>query len=589
MDAERFDDLARALGGARNRRQLLKALVGSTAGGLLARAGARPAAADTACKPAAPAPQSKCTKDGQCCAGLVCEGGRCQGGCRIGGAFYEAGASNPANQCQTCQPSVSTSAFTSKADGTGCDDGNACTRTDTCQSGTCVGGDPVVCTTLDQCHVAGACDPRTGTCSNPNAPDGTGCSDGDGCTTCDACVAGVCVGAPVECPAPRPCEERVACDPAVGACVAVARPDGALCGADRPCSRDVCQSGRCVADVPKPAGTACNDANACTQTDACDGQGTCVGGAPVTCTATDACHEAGVCDPDSGRCGAGALRLGFCFVDGLCHPAGVINPDNPCQVCDPVRAQDAFSNRRDGDPCHDGDLCTVNDTCQNGACVAGTAKACPAPDACHGPGVCQPATGECVYPDLANGTSCSDGDACTQGDTCQDGVCRGTASATNDCAGKGIGDACGSACNRCVPEGQGICVPGSNTVVGPLECAPVEGGVTCDDPCKMCDPATGLCTANRPDATNCQLPDGEVGTCQGGTCTRMYTACGECDLCYGCNTDNNVCEPICDPLSDAPVCCVIGNNGGLACATDLIDCARMGGTPGPGSGGGGGF
>ncbi|MFY0572700.1 FG-GAP repeat domain-containing protein [Archangium lansingense] len=43
----------------------------------------------------------------------------------------------------------------------------------------------VVCTASDQCHEAGTCDPATGLCSNPTAPDGTSCNGG----TCDA---GVC-------------------------------------------------------------------------------------------------------------------------------------------------------------------------------------------------------------------------------------------------------------------------------------------------------------------------------------------------------------------------------------------------------------
>src|SRR6266446_2549563 len=78
--------------------------------------GALPAArADNVCKPAEPLPQSKCTKDAQCCAGLFCapSGGdmRCQPGCRIGGQFYASGASNPTNACQSCQPSVSTTVF----------------------------------------------------------------------------------------------------------------------------------------------------------------------------------------------------------------------------------------------------------------------------------------------------------------------------------------------------------------------------------------------------------------------------------------------------------------------------------------------
>ena len=51
--------------------------------------------------------------------------------------------------------------------GTACNDGNACTQTDTCQAGVCAGANPVVCTASDQCHVAGTCNPTTGVCSNP--------------------------------------------------------------------------------------------------------------------------------------------------------------------------------------------------------------------------------------------------------------------------------------------------------------------------------------------------------------------------------------------------------------------------------------
>ena len=48
--------------------------------------------------------------------------------------------------------------------GTSCDDGNACTQTDTCQAGSCLGSDPVVCTASDACHSAGTCNTTTGSC-----------------------------------------------------------------------------------------------------------------------------------------------------------------------------------------------------------------------------------------------------------------------------------------------------------------------------------------------------------------------------------------------------------------------------------------
>src|SRR5262249_18276734 len=62
-------------------------------------------------------------------------------------------------------------------DGTACNDSNACTRTDVCHAGACVGMNPLPCSASDQCHLAGDCDPATGVCSDPPAPDDTPCTD----------------------------------------------------------------------------------------------------------------------------------------------------------------------------------------------------------------------------------------------------------------------------------------------------------------------------------------------------------------------------------------------------------------------------
>ncbi|MCK6551781.1 hypothetical protein L6R52_38460, partial [Myxococcota bacterium] len=101
-------------------------------------------------------------------------------------------------------------------DGLTCDDGDACTRTDVCQGGACVGSSPVVCTALSQCHDVGTCDPTNGVCSTPTKADGTSCNDGTLCTETDSCVAGVCTGTdPVTCPDPDACNVGI-CDGATG-------------------------------------------------------------------------------------------------------------------------------------------------------------------------------------------------------------------------------------------------------------------------------------------------------------------------------------------------------------------------------------
>ena len=161
-----------------------------------------------------------------------------------------------------------------KPDGTTCDDGNACTQTDECQSGACVGSNPVVCSALDSCHAVGTCDPATGTCSNPVAPDNTPCSDDDLCTQQDACVAGACVGSnPVTCTALDACHSAGTCDATTGTCSNPVAPDN----------------------------TPCSDDDLCTQQDACVA-GACVGSNPVTCPYASKCLVQGVCAPTTGLC-----------------------------------------------------------------------------------------------------------------------------------------------------------------------------------------------------------------------------------------------------------------------------------------------
>ena len=122
-------------------------------------------------------------------------------------------------------------------DGTACTDGNACTQSDTCQNGRCTGGNPIVCTAQDQCHDVGTCDPATGACSNPTKSDGTACNDGNACTQTDTCQAGACVGAnPVVCAARDQCHVAGICDLATGAC---SNPP-ITCDDGDPCTADTC-------------------------------------------------------------------------------------------------------------------------------------------------------------------------------------------------------------------------------------------------------------------------------------------------------------------------------------------------------------
>jgi len=170
------------------------------------------------------------------------------------------------------------------ADGSTCTDGNACTLGDSCHAGVCTPAATVQCTASDQCHVAGTCNPLDGTCSNPPAPDGVACNDRDLCTQTDTCQAGVCVGTnPVACDAIDQCHLAGTCNPSTGHCSNPPKNPLVCTPVDECNVAGTCDPPTGACTTPnKPDGTTCTDGDACTQTDACQA-GTCVGTNPVVC------------------------------------------------------------------------------------------------------------------------------------------------------------------------------------------------------------------------------------------------------------------------------------------------------------------
>jgi hypothetical protein len=110
--------------------------------------------------------------------GSAGNGGATDGGGGSGGAAC--------GTCMACSPAAGT--CLPVANGTTCNDGNACTQTDTCQSGTCTGSNPVTCATPTACQKAGTCNSSTGVCSMPNAPDNTSCTS----SLYGSCQSGAC-------------------------------------------------------------------------------------------------------------------------------------------------------------------------------------------------------------------------------------------------------------------------------------------------------------------------------------------------------------------------------------------------------------
>jgi uncharacterized repeat protein (TIGR01451 family) len=135
--------------------------------------------------------------DGNACTGSdTCSGGQCVGGPKVCAcqSNVDCDDHNPCTDDACQNPGTSTAACVHVNNTAPCSDGNACTSSDVCRGGVCTGSTAVVCTPSDQCHVAGTCNPATGACANPPAPNGTACNDGDACTRNDACQAGICMG-----------------------------------------------------------------------------------------------------------------------------------------------------------------------------------------------------------------------------------------------------------------------------------------------------------------------------------------------------------------------------------------------------------
>ncbi len=261
-----------------------------------------------------------CTDNNACTTGDHCSAGACVGTlitCTALDACHDAG---------TCNTSTGVCSNPLKANGTACNDGNACTSGETCQNGAC--GSPtstVTCAALDQCHVAGVCDPATGGCSNPNAPNSTSCNDSNACTSGETCQNGVC-GSPtstVTCTPPDQCHVGT-CSPSTGTCSYTAQADGTPCGAAG-ATGFTCQAGTCTCGVGHVVCSGnCLTGNCCFNSDCAlpDGSG------EQTC-ASNSCSAPLICSAGYSACGTKCIVSGACCSDADC-PTGLTCANNSC-------------------------------------------------------------------------------------------------------------------------------------------------------------------------------------------------------------------------------------------------------------------
>lgn len=344
-----------------------------------------------------------------------------------------------------CDPASGACSLVPDHQGWACDDGNPCTTSDTCNSGTCTAGNPANCNDGNPC-TDDACDPDSGCVHTANTG---GCDDGDDCTINDQCTDGVCLPGPAMscddgnlctddlCSAETGCQHTAnsaACDDG-NACTTGDLCSNGLCtftgttacNDDNPCTDDACDAATGCTFTMNQA--PCDDGDVCTTGDHCQ-LGGCVGGANLTCNdanpcTTDSCDAGVGCQftPNDASCNLASkcTTEDYCS-GGSCHPGQPVLCDdgNPCTVdlCDPATG---CTSKAVGGPCEDGNLCTISDQCDNGSCTAGEPRNCNDGNPCTDDS-CVPDLG-CVY--TPNQAPCDDADPCSQTDVCADGQCVG--------------------------------------------------------------------------------------------------------------------------------------------------------------------
>lgn len=235
-----------------------------------------------------PKPSSTLCDDGDACTiSDHCSNGACVGTSTV------TCPDQPCLVSGTCSPSTGLCSYVPRADGTSCDDRDVCTIDDVCTAGRC-GGAPKPCSPASACRQAGVCDATTGACVDAPLPDGTPCNDGNACTVEDACRSGACAGAAKTCPPAAVCHGAASCNPSTGACEAAAQPDGTACDDGLSCTLDDrCAAGACAGRVPQ-----CPDPGPCQRVTRCGDDGGCAW-APVD---------------DGTPCSGGTCRAGACEV-----------------------------------------------------------------------------------------------------------------------------------------------------------------------------------------------------------------------------------------------------------------------------------
>ena len=318
-----------------------------------------------------------------------------------------------------------------------------------------------------------------------------------------------------------------------------------------------------TAYTAKTMGSACDDGQFCTLTEACNAMGQCVVSAnrscndDLTCT-NDSCDEVNdVCE--------NVLTTG-CLIDGACISSGA-RDSSDCQACVPGTSTSAYTPLAAATSCSDGMFCSVGDACDgSGTCTPTGMRDCAdalsctmdgcneATDACENPitdgcviagqcvaqeannpnnncQACIPTVSRTAYSPKPAASVCDDGQFCTVSDQCDgNSVCAGTARACADSAAC-TDDTCNEATDQCDYTLTTGCLIGGVCVA--------DGANNPSNECQACTPSSSTSAySNKAAASACNdtLFCTTADTCDGnGVC--VGGPARNCDDALACTTD----------------------------------------------------
>ena len=591
-------------------------------GSFYAPAAANPANACQSCQPGTSTTAWSNVADGtSCSAGKVCTIGACTTGCFIGGSFYASAAADPNNACQSCQPATSTTAWSNVADGTGCGNGQVC-ASGACGTQCDIGGTIYTSGTVNPGNSCQSCQPGLSTSAWSALANGTGCASGEICNaaTCTAgCfIGGTFYGSGVA----NPSNSCQSCQPATSTSAWTTLANGASCGSGVICNAGTCSNDCLIGGVFYTSGTvdASNSCLSCQPTTStsgwssvtngtmCGTGGECQSGACV-CDATSCakgCCNGQTCVPwaseGSGECGTGGRMCGSC-PNGLCDTtSGTCSCDSntcgsgccnggPNGNCVPFSMEGNGTCGMGGATC--GPCSAPTPVCLSGGCVTCS----PGQTQCAGAGyeTCQSngTWGSTITPCTGTTPVCVSGAcvACTSNIQCMNGSCDTSTGActcdSNDCSsGCCSGGANGSCVSpptpaNCGSNGNSCMSCPTNPANGSFSCS--SSGtclLSCVNPYSVC--TNSYCANLGTDPNNCgscahvcpagpanSTPDC-VGMVCGWTCNAPYNACGgascldlqtdplNCGAC-GHSCQGGTCSAgLCQPIS---LCTSVHANG----------------------------